>query len=69
MRCLILKMALLRLKSAMPSGPWAVPISFGTILGPSTRPFSVWYHPKASPGPSDSQFLFQRFFDLIERRV
>lgn len=31
--------------------------------------FSVQYHPEASPGPSDSQYLFQRFIDMIERRT
>ena len=29
--------------------------------------FSVQYHPEASPGPSDSNHLFRRFADLIER--
>ena len=28
--------------------------------------FSVQYHPEASPGPHDAQYLFQRFRDLIE---
>ncbi|ORE88047.1 glutamine-hydrolyzing carbamoyl-phosphate synthase small subunit [Aurantimonas sp. 22II-16-19i] len=28
--------------------------------------FSVQHHPEASPGPQDSHYLFQRFFDLIE---
>ena len=27
--------------------------------------FSVQYHPEASPGPHDSQYLFKRFRDLI----
>ncbi|WP_409360807.1 glutamine-hydrolyzing carbamoyl-phosphate synthase small subunit [Bartonella heixiaziensis] len=27
--------------------------------------FSVQYHPEASPGPQDSHYLFQHFFDLI----
>jgi len=27
--------------------------------------FSVQYHPEASPGPHDSQYLFRRFADLI----
>ena len=27
--------------------------------------FSVQYHPEASPGPSDSHYLFRRFVDLI----
>jgi carbamoyl-phosphate synthase small subunit len=29
--------------------------------------FSVQYHPEASPGPHDAQYLFRRFVDLIER--
>ena len=40
----------------------------GTIEGlrATNRPaFSVQYHPEASPGPEDSQFLFRRFLDLI----
>jgi carbamoyl-phosphate synthase small subunit len=28
--------------------------------------FSVQYHPEASPGPTDSHYLFQRFIALIE---
>ncbi len=28
--------------------------------------FGVQYHPEASPGPHDSNYLFQRFFDWIE---
>ncbi|PPQ29583.1 glutamine-hydrolyzing carbamoyl-phosphate synthase small subunit [Rhodopila globiformis] len=31
--------------------------------------FSVQYHPEASPGPSDSHYLFHRFVDMIERRA
>lgn len=31
------------------------------------RAFSVQYHPEASPGPSDSHYLFRRFTALIER--
>ncbi|MBU6498186.1 MAG: gamma-glutamyl-gamma-aminobutyrate hydrolase family protein, partial [Rhodospirillales bacterium] len=27
--------------------------------------FSVQYHPEASPGPSDSHYLFRRFTDMI----
>ena len=30
--------------------------------------FSVQYHPEASPGPQDSQYLFKRFLDMIESR-
>jgi carbamoyl-phosphate synthase small subunit len=31
--------------------------------------FSVQYHPEASPGPSDSHYLFHRFVAMIERRA
>ncbi len=30
--------------------------------------FSVQYHPEASPGPQDSNYLFDRFVDAIEKR-
>ena len=30
--------------------------------------FSVQYHPEASPGPQDSQYLFKRFIDLVDRK-
>ncbi len=37
-------------------------------LACSDRPaFSVQYHPEASPGPSDSHYLFERFVGMIER--
>jgi carbamoyl-phosphate synthase small subunit len=29
--------------------------------------FSVQYHPEASPGPQDNQYLFERFLDMVER--
>jgi carbamoyl-phosphate synthase small subunit len=33
----------------------------------SDRPvFSVQYHPEASPGPQDSQYLFARFAEAME---
>ena len=36
-------------------------------LAATDRPaFSVQYHPEASPGPTDSHYLFHRFVDLIE---
>jgi carbamoyl-phosphate synthase small subunit len=28
--------------------------------------FSVQYHPEASPGPTESSYLFQEFLNLIE---
>ena len=30
--------------------------------------FSVQYHPEASPGPQDSQYLFERFIEMMARR-
>ena len=30
--------------------------------------FSVQYHPEASPGPTDSHHLFERFVKLMEER-
>jgi carbamoyl-phosphate synthase small subunit len=30
--------------------------------------FSVQYHPEASPGPHDADYLFRQFLDEIERR-
>jgi carbamoyl-phosphate synthase small subunit len=38
------------------------------IACPEKRCFSVQYHPEASPGPSDSHYLFRRFIDLIEQQ-
>jgi len=29
--------------------------------------FSVQYHPEASPGPTDSKYLFKRFIDMMNR--
>jgi carbamoyl-phosphate synthase small subunit len=37
-------------------------------LACTDRPaFSVQYHPEASPGPSDSHYLFERFVGMIEQ--
>lgn len=37
-------------------------------IASDTHPaFSVQYHPEASPGPTDSHYLFHRFVDLIEK--
>lgn len=32
----------------------------------SSPAFSVQYHPEASPGPHDAQYLFERFIDLMD---
>ncbi len=35
----------------------------------TTKPiFSVQYHPEASPGPHDADYLFRQFVDLMEKR-
>ncbi len=31
--------------------------------------FSVQYHPEASPGPHDSNYLFDQFFEMIKARI
>jgi carbamoyl-phosphate synthase small subunit len=31
--------------------------------------FSVQYHPEASPGPHDSDYLFQRFYDMVKKHA
>jgi len=30
--------------------------------------FSVQYHPEASPGPHDADYLFQEFLDEMEKK-
>lgn len=40
----------------------------GTVEGlwhESAKAFSVQYHPEASPGPHDAEYLFQRFYALV----
>ena len=29
--------------------------------------FSVQYHPEASPGPHDSYYLFEEFYNLVKK--
>ena len=31
--------------------------------------FCVQYHPEASPGPHDADYLFSKFMDAMERRT
>ena len=33
---------------------------------PSKKIFSVQHHPEASPGPHDSYYLFEKFFNYIK---
>jgi carbamoyl-phosphate synthase small subunit len=43
----------------------------GTVEGfrHTDRPiFSVQYHPEASPGPHDADYLFRQFLDQMEQR-
>ena len=43
----------------------------GTVEGfrHTSKPiFSVQYHPEASPGPHDADYLFQQFLELMEKR-
>lgn len=45
-----------------------VNLNDGTVEGitvPELRAFSVQYHPEASPGPHDSRYLFERFYQAV----
>jgi carbamoyl-phosphate synthase small subunit len=37
------------------------------IAAPGQNAFSVQYHPEASPGPSDSHYLFHRFVGMMDK--
>jgi carbamoyl-phosphate synthase small subunit len=39
------------------------------IVSTDRAAFSVQYHPEASPGPTDSHHLFDRFVGMMERRA
>jgi carbamoyl-phosphate synthase small subunit len=48
-----------------------VNLNDGSVEGLAHRElpvFTVQYHPEASPGPQDNQYLFDRFVDELERR-
>jgi carbamoyl-phosphate synthase small subunit len=36
---------------------------------PDSNAFSVQYHPEAAPGPHDTAYLFDRFVDLMTRKI
>jgi len=45
-----------------------VNLNDGTVEGlrsEKRKAFSVQYHPEASPGPTDSQYLFKDFYNLV----
>jgi carbamoyl-phosphate synthase small subunit len=52
--------------------PWFVNLNDGTNEGirSKTKPyFSVQFHPEASPGPKDTEFLFDDFISLTRRMM
>lgn len=49
--------------------PTHVNLLDGTIEGVKCdrdRVFSVQYHPESAPGPEDSEYLFDRFLEMME---
>ncbi len=59
--------------AAVPSGwePWFTNINDGTNEGIRHRSkpfFSVQFHPEASSGPVDTEFLFDDFMDICRRQ-
>jgi carbamoyl-phosphate synthase small subunit len=47
-----------------------VNLNDGTLEGlrhPQLRAFSVQYHPEASPGPHDADYLFEEFLQMVEK--
>ncbi|MBU4233264.1 MAG: carbamoyl phosphate synthase small subunit, partial [Proteobacteria bacterium] len=47
-----------------------VNLNDGTLEGlrhPGLRAFSVQYHPEASPGPHDADYLFEEFLKMLEK--
>jgi carbamoyl-phosphate synthase small subunit len=47
-----------------------VNLNDGTLEGlrhPGLRAFSVQYHPEASPGPHDADYLFEEFLNMVEK--
>ena len=47
-----------------------VNLNDGTLEGlrhPGLRAFSVQYHPEASPGPHDADYLFEEFLNMVDK--
>ena len=42
-----------------------LPVAFGSPGPFDKKIFAVQYHPEASPGPHDSQYLFQKFKRMV----
>ena len=48
-----------------------VNLNDGSVEGlthPTLPVRSIQYHPEASPGPQDNQYLFDEFLDTVERQ-
>ena len=59
-------------RESLPSGVEETHVSLfdGTNAGLALKGqpvFSVQHHPEASPGPTDSLYIFERFTDLMDR--
>ena len=60
-------------ESNLPTDVWVTHRNLNdeTIAGIESKNFpaySVQYHPEAAPGPHDSQYLFQRFVKMMQRK-
>ena len=58
--------------NTLPSGwkPWFINLNDGTNEGIRHRSgkfMSVQFHPEASPGPKDAEYLFDEFLEVVRR--